>query len=161
MRIYLSNRASLFLGLLILLSFCWLSTDWIKAEGATAGGDPPAETKFSCTIAKSAYGSPSFDEPVRRLHRFRDQVLMGSGLGRWVTKAYYRLSGSFAPLLDSGGLAGRSLKRAIRGFLYLVKYLEAVGLGTGVFLIAFVFGRRKASALKASPFSPRGSQPGF
>jgi len=133
---YLSHRSFRFLGLFILLNLCWLTADWVKAERG-GGGDIPAEAKFSCAIAKSAYGLPGFDEPIRRLHQFRDHVLMGSAMGRWVTRIYYRLSGSLAPYLDGEGLAGTALRGAIRGFLYLVKYLEAF-LGIGALLMAFL-----------------------
>jgi hypothetical protein len=162
MRTDLVNRSSRFFGLLILLSFCWLlSADLGDAEAVTAKVGTPAEGKFSCMIAKSVYGSPSFDEPVRRLHQFRDQVLMGSSLGRWVTKAYYRQSGFLAPQLDGDGLSGRALRWTIRAFLYLVKYLETIGLGTGGVLLSLLLGRGAIRrAVKVSPLSSRGSQPG-
>jgi len=151
MRTDLVNRSSRFFGLLILLNFCWLSADLRDAEAVTAKVGTPAEGKFSCMIAKSVYGSPSFDEPVRRLHQFRDQVLMGSSFGRWVAQVYYRLSGSLAPHLDGDGLSGCALRWTIRTFLYQVKYLEAIGLGTGVVLIAFVLRSGRVRVRKRSP----------
>jgi hypothetical protein len=151
MRTDLVNRSSRFFGLLILLNLCWLSADLRDAEAVTAKVGTPAEGKFSCMIAKSVYGSPSFDEPVRRLHQFRDQVLMGSSLGRWVAQVYYRLSGSLAPHLDGDGPSGGSIRWTVRALLYLVKYLEAIGLGIGVVLIAFVLGRGAISVCRRRP----------
>jgi hypothetical protein len=133
----LSHRSFRILGLFILLNLGWLTADWMKAEGGGVSGHIPAEAKFSCAIAKSAYGLPAFDEPIRRLHHFRDRVLMGSAVGRWVAGGYYRLSASLAPCLGGDGPAGAAVRGAIRGFLYVVKYLEAV-LGIGALLIAFM-----------------------
>jgi hypothetical protein len=156
MRADLLNRSFRFFGLLILVTLCCSMTDLRNAEAVTAKVGTPAEAKFSCMIAKSAYGSPIFDKPARRLHQFRDHVLMGSAFGRWVAKVYYRLSGSLAPYLDGDGLSGWSLRWTIRLFLYLVKYLEAVGLGTGVVLIAFVLGRGTFRIPGSRLFLPEG-----
>jgi hypothetical protein len=153
-----ANRSFGFLGLLMVFTLCFLTADLEKAEGVTGSGDLPSEAKFSCMIGKSAYGSPGFDEPIRRLHRFRDQVLMASPFGRWMTKGYYRLSNSLAPSLDGDGLTGGGLRWTIRALLYLVKHLEAVGLGTWFVVITLVFGKRRIRAFKASFFSPRWSQ---
>ncbi len=150
------NRSFRFFGLLISLTCCCLSTDLLDAEAVTANVDAPAESKFSCMIAKSAYGAPSFDKPVKRLRQFRDQMLMGSAPGRWVARVYYRLSGSLAPHLDGDGLSGSALRWTIRAFLYLVKYLEAIGLGIGILLIAFLLGRGAIRVCRRRP-KPRGA----
>jgi hypothetical protein len=146
-----ANRFFEFFGPLILFMLCFLTADLGTAEGVAASGDLPAKAKFSCMIANSVYGSPSFDEPVRRLHQFRDQVLMGSAIGRWVARGYYRLSGSLVPYLDGDDLSRGALRWTIRAFLYLVKYLEAGGLAIGVVLMVFLLGRGTKRAVKTSP----------
>ena len=93
----LIKRFYRFLGLLILITLCSSTGDLTKAEAVTAKVDTPAESKFSCAIAKSAYGSPSFDKPVNRLRAFRDHFLVASSAGRWAAQVYYRLSGFIAP----------------------------------------------------------------
>jgi hypothetical protein len=137
-------------GLLILIMLYCSMADLRDADAATSGVGTPAKCKFSCAIAKSAYGSPSFDEPVKRLRAFRDHVLMGSTLGRSVANVYYRFSGSLASQLDGDGLSARSLRLTIRAFLSLVNQLEDVGLGAGVVLIVFLIGRGTRRAVKAS-----------
>jgi hypothetical protein len=154
----LIKRFYRFLGLLILITLCSSTGDLTKAEAVTANVDTPAESKFSCAIAKSAYGAPSFDAPVKRLRAFRDHFLAASSAGRWAAQAYYRLSGFIAPFMDQDGLSGWLFMWPVRAFLYLVKYLEAVGLGAGVVLIALLLGRRGIRAIKASSLPARGSQ---
>ena len=151
---------SRFIGLLILITLCSSTADLTKAEAVTPKIDTSTDSKFSCAIAKSAYGSSNFDEPVRRLRAFRDHVLVAFSVGRWLVKVYYPLSASLALLLDGGALSAGVLKWTVRAFLYLVKYLEAIGLGTGLGLIAFLLIRGTFKAIKPSPFSQRGSQPG-
>jgi hypothetical protein len=147
------------LGLLVLIALYCMMAALSNADAAAFEIGAPAESKFSCAIAKSAYGSPGFDEPIKRLRAFRDKVLGGSDMGRCLVRVYYRLSGSLAPYLDGDGLSGCTLKWTIRAFLWLVKYLEPIGLGGGLLLIAFVPGIRGTRSIKASPFSPRGSHP--
>jgi hypothetical protein len=152
----LIKRFYRFLALFILITLCSSTGDLTKAEAVTARVDTPAESKFSCAIAKSAYGSPGLGVPVNRLRAFRDHFLEASAAGRWVARAYYRMSGSLAPLMNQDGLSEKTLKWTIRAFLYLVKYLEALGLGTGGVLIALVLGR-KIRTIKPSPLPARGS----
>jgi len=122
--------------------------DLRNAEAVTSQSGIPAEAKFSCMIAKSAYGSPGLDEPVRMLRQFRDQVLKASAVGRWVVKAYYRVSASLAPSLEGEGPSGWALRLTTRAFLYVVKFLEAIGLGIGAVLIAFALGRGSICGLR-------------
>ena len=145
-----------FLGLLILITLCSSTGDLTKAEAVNARVDTPAESKFSCAIAKSAYGAPIFDAPLNRLRAIRDHFLVASSAGRWVAQAYSRLSGFLVPLMDRNGLSGWLFMWPVRAFLYLVKYLEVIGLGAGVVLIALVLARR-IRAIKASPLPARGS----
>lgn len=146
-----------FLGLLILITLCSSTGDLQKAEAVTAKVDTPAESKFSCAIAKSAYGAPSFDAPVNRIRAFRDRVLRQSDLGRLVVKSYYHFCGFLLPYLDGDGLSERSLRWTIRAFLYFVEDLETVGPGAGVVLLALVLGRRGIRAKQALSLSSRRS----
>jgi hypothetical protein len=142
------SRFRRFLGVVLLITVYCSMAHLRNAEAVTSESGIPAEAKFSCMISKSAYGSPGLDEPVRMLRQFRDRVLKGTAVGRWVVKAYYRVSASIAPSLEGDGLSGSALRLSTRGFLYVVKYIEAIGLGIGAVLIAFALGRGAIRGLR-------------
>uniref|UniRef100_A0A7C4MLW5 SGNH hydrolase-type esterase domain-containing protein n=1 Tax=Desulfatirhabdium butyrativorans TaxID=340467 RepID=A0A7C4MLW5_9BACT len=64
-----------------------------------------------CFIATAAFGS--MEEPhVQMLRAFRDRVLMGSSVGRWFVKGYYRFSPPIAKVIAANAFL-RSLVRVL------------------------------------------------
>jgi tetratricopeptide (TPR) repeat protein len=68
-----------------------------------------------CYIATAVYGS--YDAPrVLTLRRFRDEVLASSSIGRWLIRAYYRVSPAIAENLRSARTLNGWVKAALDRF---------------------------------------------
>jgi hypothetical protein len=74
-------------------------------------------TASGCFIATAAFASSDAEEVVI-LRRFRDEHLIGSRVGDWFVKAYYRVSPPIAEAIAESPM----LRAMVRGFLRVVVF---------------------------------------
>ena len=60
-------------------------------------------TKNGCFIATAAYGSYN-DESVLVLHKFKDEKLLSSNIGKTVVSIYYKISPPIANLIAANNM---------------------------------------------------------
>jgi hypothetical protein len=84
----------------------------------TKNGEQPAE---GCFIATAAYGS-YFEQHVKVLRDFRDNVLLKNILGKQFVKAYYHYSPSIATAIAQNEVAKTIIRVMLTPIVYFIKY---------------------------------------
>lgn len=75
----------------------------------------------SCFIATAAYGS-YWEEEVRVLRGFRDQILQSSEAGRWFVEQYYRYSPSVAEVIEESALLKWLVRMVLEPVVFSIRY---------------------------------------
>lgn len=75
-----------------------------------------------CFVATAVYGTDEATQVIE-LRRFRDQQLMRSQVGRWLVRAYYRCSPSFARWMAAGNRRTRIGQLALDSLVSILRWL--------------------------------------
>lgn len=104
------------------LKVFFLSNDLLNYDGAnTVTASSSGDVKEGCFIATAAYGS-YFEEHVKALRDFRDNVLMKFALGREFVSLYYKYSPPIANYIRDNEMLKSTVRALLLPVVYAVEY---------------------------------------
>ena len=120
-------------------------------------GDPDEDDDQYCWVTLAVGGSP-MEKDLSLLRRFRDKVLMKTGLGRTLVKVYYKTAHPVSTFLAEHEHLRKKIRMLITALVYVMKHPKASILTFLFLLLGFSITRSAIKTARES-FFPQAGEP--